>query len=264
MPPKRKRSAVATAQSTADSPPLPPDRSQIRKTEVPLPPNVPRPARRQSSRGSKAERTDPNLNPDILDGAIALRASPDGHEDAPIDSIVKPPISNGTNKEDKIAPDKISDDKTLSTPAANGDTPVASATKNKRKKAGAPQIKAEDGDENTNILASDGVAENSAVPAADTGVPGDPENADGAEADEGDELEVKEALSRPPPVNSEYLPLPWKGRLGYVCILHAFFLTWANACASRLVSIRTFAAPILPSSVPEHAESRASLSIAIP
>jgi hypothetical protein len=32
--------------------------------------------------------------------------------------------------------------------------------------------------------------------------------------------ELKEALGRPPPVNSSYLPLPWKGRLGYVsCIL---------------------------------------------
>ncbi len=38
-----------------------------------------------------------------------------------------------------------------------------------------------------------------------------------AEGDEElDEEEVKEALARPPPVNSDYLPLPWKGRLGYV------------------------------------------------
>lgn len=28
--------------------------------------------------------------------------------------------------------------------------------------------------------------------------------------------ELKDALGRPPPVNSSYLPLPWKGRLGYV------------------------------------------------
>lgn len=41
----------------------------------------------------------------------------------------------------------------------------------------------------------------------------DPE-ADGQE--EAGEEEVKEASSRPPPVNSSYLPLPWKGRLGYV------------------------------------------------
>jgi hypothetical protein len=42
---------------------------------------------------------------------------------------------------------------------------------------------------------------------------GDPE-AEGEEL--ADEEELKEALSRPPPVNSDYLPLPWKGRLGYV------------------------------------------------
>lgn len=262
MPPKRKRSAVATAPANADSPPLPPGRSQIRKTEVPLPPNVPRPARRQSSRGIKAEKMDPSFNPDILDGAAALRASPDAHEDAPIESVLKPPVSDGA-KEENNALDTEMADKEYPSSAAKGGTPAASATKNRRKKAGAQQIKVE-GEETTNIRASDGGTENSAVPAADTGVPGDPENADGAEADEGDELEFKEALSRPPPVNSEYLPLPWKGRLGYVCILHALFLTQANACAYRLVSIRTCAAPILLSSVPELAESRASLNIAIP
>ncbi|KAI9374720.1 UV-endonuclease UvdE-domain-containing protein [Aspergillus egyptiacus] len=30
--------------------------------------------------------------------------------------------------------------------------------------------------------------------------------------------EFQEALSRAPPVNSSYLPLPWKGRLGYACL----------------------------------------------
>ena len=30
------------------------------------------------------------------------------------------------------------------------------------------------------------------------------------------EAEITQAFSRPPPVNSDYLPLPWKGRLGYV------------------------------------------------
>lgn len=41
----------------------------------------------------------------------------------------------------------------------------------------------------------------------------DPE-AEGEE--EADEEEIQAALSRPPPVNSDYLPLPWTGRLGYV------------------------------------------------
>jgi UV DNA damage endonuclease len=45
------------------------------------------------------------------------------------------------------------------------------------------------------------------------------ESLTGPEADSeeiADEEEIKEVLSRPPPVNSDYLPLPWKGRLGYV------------------------------------------------
>ena len=37
--------------------------------------------------------------------------------------------------------------------------------------------------------------------------------------EEAGEEEVKQALSRLPPVNSDDLPLPWKGRLGYVCYL---------------------------------------------
>lgn len=40
-----------------------------------------------------------------------------------------------------------------------------------------------------------------------------------AEDDEGDKEDVeteKKEAARPPPVNSNYLPLPWKGRLGYV------------------------------------------------
>ena len=34
--------------------------------------------------------------------------------------------------------------------------------------------------------------------------------------------ELQDALSRPPPVHSSYLPLPWKGRLGYVSYLVLF------------------------------------------
>jgi len=37
------------------------------------------------------------------------------------------------------------------------------------------------------------------------------------------EAEITQALSRPPPVNSEYLPLPWKGRLGYVRRYHSHY-----------------------------------------
>jgi UV DNA damage endonuclease len=40
-----------------------------------------------------------------------------------------------------------------------------------------------------------------------------------ADDPEGEAVEdIQAAALRPPAVNSSYLPLPWKGRLGYVCI----------------------------------------------
>ncbi|RYP63785.1 hypothetical protein DL771_009118 [Monosporascus sp. 5C6A] len=45
---------------------------------------------------------------------------------------------------------------------------------------------------------------------------GDPDEEDLIRApEENDVNEMKRAGARPPPVNSDYLPLPWKGRLGY-------------------------------------------------
>jgi UV DNA damage endonuclease len=204
------------------------DRSHMRRTDVPLPSNVAKPSRRQTTRGAKAEKTDPNLNPDILDGVTALRASPDGHESAAPDAVLESAVSNGTANEANSVSGAISKKKASSAPTTNGDAPVANgvapaanAAKNKRKKAGAQQIKVEE--EDTNTGAVNGVAGNVTAPAASTGVSGDPDDVDNLEAEDEDEAEVKEALSRPPPVNSEYLPLPWKGRLGYVCVLQVPF-----------------------------------------
>jgi UV DNA damage endonuclease len=57
---------------------------------------------------------------------------------------------------------------------------------------------------NGDVPPSAGRAEAALDPESDEDVPVDAE-------------ELQEALGRPPPVNSSYLPLPWKGRLGYVC-----------------------------------------------
>lgn len=50
-------------------------------------------------------------------------------------------------------------------------------------------------------------------------------------AEEVDVATIKQEGSRPPPVHSEYLPLPWKGRLGYVNIpdCHALSVCWYKA-----------------------------------
>lgn len=199
MPPKRKKSAVTASPAASDSPAL--DMSKVPHTAVPLPPNVagdaPKPTRRQSARGGKSAATNPNTNPEVLDGVSALRASPDGHEEGAPESHLAPSMSNGVVN--GAAKDATTE---MRTPTIAADAP---AGKGKRKKAAAPQVKVETEESN-------GVTK--IAPTENTGMAGDPEEADGLEEDE---VEVREALSRPPPVNSEYLPLPWKGRLGYVC-----------------------------------------------
>jgi len=220
---KRKRSAAAAASPMeTDAPAI--DRSKMRHTEVPLPSNVagnaPKATRRQSSRGGVAATTNPNVNPDVLDGKMALRASPDGHESGEPESHLTSNVSNGTsngvdtatNGDTDTAPPAKTNGVGANGAVAAPTTATAPAGKGKRKKAPAQNVKVEE--EETNLGAVNGVAKNVTAPTEDSGMAGDPEDAEGLEEDE---VEVKEALSRPPPVNSEYLPLPWKGRLGYVC-----------------------------------------------
>jgi len=197
---------------------------------------------------------------------MALRASPDGHEDAPLNSILKPPVSNGVAEDTSLTSNETTGVKVHPSPGANvaaaiGDGPkakgavsVATTAKNKRKKAGAQQVKVEDDD--GAFGAVDGVAESATAPAVSAGVPGDADDADGLEAGEDEEQEVKEALSRPPPVNSEYLPLPWKGRLGYACL--NTYLRYANppvfsSRTCRIASIIEHRHPLKDASQPEHA-----------
>jgi UV DNA damage endonuclease len=86
-----------------------------------------------------------------------------------------------------------------------------------------------------------------------TGQSGDPEADEDIEADP---EELKEALSRPPPVNSSYLPLPWKGRLGYACL--NTYLRSANppvfsSRTCRIASILEHRHPLKDPTQPEHA-----------
>jgi UV DNA damage endonuclease len=81
----------------------------------------------------------------------------------------------------------------------------------------------------------------------------DPETNDGEDADP---EEISVALSRPPPVNSSYLPLPWKGRLGYAC--RCTYLRTSNppvfsSRTCRIASILEHRHPLKDPSQPEHA-----------
>jgi UV DNA damage endonuclease len=55
------------------------------------------------------------------------------------------------------------------------------------------------------------------------------------ESDKEDEEDVSMSVSRPPPVNSDVLPLPWKGRLGYVCMIRTRGMRSNCLYGSRLV-----------------------------
>ncbi|KAF9698135.1 hypothetical protein EKO04_003436 [Ascochyta lentis] len=270
MPPKRKRSTAAAASPAAAEASV--DRSKMRRSEVPLPPNAAgneaKLPRRQSSRGGKAAVTNPDVNPEVLDAPNALRASPDGHECAEAEAHLhqydidagtavnsvnaasaKPSTSQSATTEVKAVPSTGTE--RIDEAGATSAAPAAGRAK--RKKAGAQHVKTEGGD--SNIATTNGVAGDVTAPAEDAGVTGDLE-ADGVDGEEGDEVELKKALARPPPVNSEYLPLPWKGRLGYACL--NTYLRNANPpvfCSRtcRIASIIEHRHPLKDPSQPGHA-----------
>jgi UV DNA damage endonuclease len=224
MPPKRKRSSVAAAPPAIEAP------TEPRESPI-LPPNTPaKPllTRRQSTRkGQKVVSTNPDGNPDILDGQTALRASPDADEKGEaleVEKVVpiKPPATplrkNGTGK--NVPKEENDSDSPLSDVGSPVPTPAAKKQKKTPTKSAVAAKKASD-----EIKAFK--AEQAAKKAASTtkikkeediedewDKRQDPDGDEEGPAEDVDVLKLEAA--RPPPVNSDYLPLPWKGRLGYV------------------------------------------------
>ena len=185
-------------------------------TTIPIPgpfdDSMPPPAKRRASQRKVSQlksapvSTNPEENNDVLDGPEALRASPDADEEGDgvdvakigmdvdnqvkVEEVTVQPLENGMESDSPLS--EMSD----------MDSPV------KKRQTNGKQVKSK-GKEATDIKAK-------ATPKEPQFL--DPE----AEGDEeADEEEIQAALSRPPPVNSDYLPLPWKGRIGYVsCANH--------------------------------------------
>ena len=198
MAPKRKRSTAAapvpTPQQTLILPPT--------STSKP-------PISRRSSKRTKID-TNPDHNEDIEDGKTALRASPDADEDGEsldIKKLVGAPVTpaklenssanGGENSEAMASMKKSKKVPTKSSIAAKKGSDEIKAFKAEQaaKQATAPKVKKEeDADEWDSRL--------------------DPDGDDAPATEDADILKLEG--SRPPPVNSDYLPLPWKGRLGYV------------------------------------------------
>ncbi|KAL9054291.1 MAG: hypothetical protein Q9162_004249 [Coniocarpon cinnabarinum] len=217
---KRKRSSATEAAANADSP-MPP----------PPPPTSNSKARRSSQRKPSVPLTQPTTNGDVLDAPNALRASPD--------SDVDEKITPGNVKAEDDSDSPLSD-----VPEEKIETPAKKRRANGKASASATQKKEEP--------ETPGKAHAKSSP-GNNETAGDPE-AEGDE-EEVDPEEVKEASRRPPPVNSDYLPLPWKGRIGYACL--CTYLRFANPpvfCSrtTRIASILEHRHPLADPSQPEH------------
>lgn len=219
MPPKRKRSSVADAAISTGlavphgTPVLPPASAQ------PIKPPAPK---RQVSRRNKVD-TNPDHNGEILDGKMALRASPDADEAGESLSMEKiehgapvaPARANGITAQAK----EEGSDSSLSD--LEPGTPVVTPAKKPRKTPTKSSIAAKKGSDEIKAF----IAEQAAKKAAETKVKKeddddewdkrqDPDGDDAGPVEDVDTM--KKEAGRPPPVHSDYLPLPWKGRLGYV------------------------------------------------
>ena len=201
---------------------------------------APPPKRRASQRkvsqpNPDTGSTDPNKNANVLDAPEALRASPDADvtmnlEEAGMDVAKQvkeedsdSPLSELEEVEEPVEPKKQK--------GKGKGISAANMKKGNKEESGKPAVVAKDKKEATKepqFL--------------------DPE----AEGDEeADEEEIQAALSRPPPVNSDYLPLPWKGRLGYVSFAHDYDHSRPRLITSRLAYVHIFASRILLSSALE-------------
>jgi UV DNA damage endonuclease len=220
MPPKRKRSSAASV-STATANGLSPILH-----ETPIPPPVPvsrkpPPPKRQASRRSRVD-TNPDHNADIIDGKAALRASPDADEKGEALDMKKvnagPPFTSAKTNGVKA---NLSVDDSDSPLSDLEEVPAPTPAKKQKKTPTKSSIAAKKGSDEIKAFKAEQAAKKSAETKIKKEEDGDewdkkqdPDGDDAALAEDVDTLR-KEA-ARPPPVNSDYLPLPWKGRLGYV------------------------------------------------
>jgi UV DNA damage endonuclease len=219
MPPKRKRSSAIAPEASTDGPApdphdnLVPPPANISTTKAPTP-------KRRTSRRFKID-TNPDRNTEIIDGKTALRASPDSVENEEVFEV---------DKRDCGTPKPAKRNDTRGTfPAEDSDSPLSdipteipvSAPARKRKKPPSSSSNAAKGGANeTQAPKRESPANKAAVSKAieaDGDESVERQDPDGDEAVPSEDLDtMKKEAGRPPPVNSDYLPIPWKGRLGYV------------------------------------------------
>ena len=222
---KRKSLSTAVQVSTVTAVPIPPPPFD----DDPAPPPKRRASQRKVSQPKpNTGSTNPDKNANVLDAPEALRASPDGDETMNLEKAGMD-VEKQVKEEDSDSP--LSDIQDVEEPVEQ------KKTKEKGKGAAAATVKENDKqDPKKPAAAAKDKKEATKEPQFL-----DPE----AEGDEeADEEEIQAALSRPPPVNSDYLPLPWKGRLGYVSFAYTLITeATTNRCQACLCTYLRFSNP---------------------
>ncbi|KAL8827877.1 MAG: hypothetical protein Q9191_002925 [Dirinaria sp. TL-2023a] len=243
---KRKSATLAQESSFAKGESIPP----------PSLDNEARPAKRRASqrqpsqaKAKKPLSTNPDENANVLDAPGPLRASPDADENDERMDLAQA----GMDVENQIKNEK--DDE----PLANGDesdSPLSELESpvqpEKAKKPGQAATKVDQKQVKSESKPSGATKTKNNEPAKDSQFL-DPEADD---VEEADEEEIQAALLRPPPVNSDYLPLPWKGRIGYACL--CTYLRFSNppvftSRTCRIASILENRHPLKDPNAPPHA-----------
>ena len=147
--------------------------------------------------------TNPDKNANVLDGPGALRASPDASE--PDERLN---VAEAGMDVDKQVKDEDEDDSPLSDLPESQPEPRTKKAKPRARANATSKKEVTDEAKSKPAPATKEKKEASKVPQF--------LNPEAEGDEEADEEEIQAALSRPPPVHSDYLPLPWKGRLGYV------------------------------------------------
>lgn len=214
MPPKRKRSSVVVTPtvdetSAAILPPIHP--SSIKPPARPS---------RQSSRRGKPD-TNPEHNVDIIDSKTALRASPDGDEPGESFDLKKIGVPTIPAKENGVKTPVKNEDSDSPLSDIGDDVPAPTPAKKQKRAPTKSSIAAKKGSDEIKAF----IAEQAAKKAAEKKIKKeddedewdkrvDPDGDEEGQAEDADAIKLE--ARRPPPINSDYLPLPWKGRLGYV------------------------------------------------
>ena len=212
--------------------------------------------KRASTRSAaNAATVNPDASNEVLDGPEATRASPDGDANNSI-------VTGGNVKEEQDVGVKAKTKRpstkrekanrtTVNTSTPLDEAVPADATAAGSKGKAAKQNKSRGKAEHNGITPSQ--VQNIAAGQKTEDDSFDPE-AEGS--DVVDEEETRETVARPPPVNSAYLPLPWKGRLGYAC-LNTYLRTSNPPVFSsrtcRIQSILEHRHPLRDPTQPEHA-----------